>query len=73
MSKLFVDELQPKTAGGIVSVPAVAFKISPSAADTVAHGASTILTRDTVLIDTHSLASTNGFTTPHQKIAYLNF
>ena len=69
MSKLYVDEIAPKTTGGSVSIPslsinspAVAFKISPSAVNALPHGSSTILTRDTVLIDTNSLASTNGFT-----------
>ena len=69
MSKLYVDEIAPKTTGGSVSIPslpitsaAVIFRSSSSVAQALPHGAATILTRDTVLTDTNSLSSTNGFT-----------
>jgi hypothetical protein len=67
MSKLFVDEINPKTTGSIINTsainsPAVIFKSSPSSAQALPHGTPTILARDTVLTDTNSLSSTNGFT-----------
>lgn len=58
MSKLYVDELQPKTTGNLIQLPTVPFVhiYGASTQTGVANATTTEAVIDTVFVDTHGLA-----------------
>jgi len=58
MSKLYVDELQPKTTGNLIQLPTVPFVhvYGASSQTGVADATTTVSEIDTVFVDTHGLA-----------------
>ena len=58
MSKLYVDELQPKTTGNLIQYPTVPFVhvYGASTQTGVATATTTVSVIDTVFVDTHGLA-----------------
>lgn len=65
MSKLFVDEIQPKTTGGIVSIPPqVAFNAHRNSGGDTSSGNTLVFNSTTVNIGNGFSTSTGKFTVP---------